>query len=408
MALRGFDDYQVTLGDEMRGERASLGVSLADVEHDLKIRSKTILAIENCDLSGFPMESVVAGYVRSYARYLGMDPENAFLRFCEESGFRSPAMQVRVTESGPLAARVALNSRAGENIGRSRFSPPSAPKRIGAVVPLGAIASGIALVAVATGLGLGGWHVLQDIQRVGVTDAEPEVVAEIEAPVRPVVEVGTLPNRPSASVYDEDGILARAGGGQDLAPPQLASRDGPISEINPRDAGLYASAVNQLDRDDPRNAPAQDAAPAWNRGVVLASLATDSVPSDAERLTMSAGAAAETSLPRNELIFVHAAEEAWIRIKDTEGTIVFEGIVAAGDRVALPEGIETADLRAGNAGAVFVLIGDQAYGPVGKPGRVVKNVTLEAAQVRQTFPAAELKQPPAEEQMQRAEADLTR
>ncbi|MEM1383859.1 MAG: helix-turn-helix transcriptional regulator, partial [Pseudomonadota bacterium] len=78
MELRGFDDYEVTLGDEMRGERASLGKSLRDCERELRIRAELIVGIENCDLDAFPNQSVVAGYVRSYARFLGMDPEATY------------------------------------------------------------------------------------------------------------------------------------------------------------------------------------------------------------------------------------------------------------------------------------------------------------------------------------------
>jgi len=89
--LRGFDSYKVTLGDEMRGERASLGKSLAESERDLRIKSRIIEAIENCDLSGFPNHIIIPGYVRSYARYLGMNPGTTFKRFCEESGYVSPS-----------------------------------------------------------------------------------------------------------------------------------------------------------------------------------------------------------------------------------------------------------------------------------------------------------------------------
>ena len=36
MELRGFDSYNISLGDEMRGERASLGKSLEQAEADLR------------------------------------------------------------------------------------------------------------------------------------------------------------------------------------------------------------------------------------------------------------------------------------------------------------------------------------------------------------------------------------
>ena len=45
----GFDDFELRLGDVMRGERATLGKSLLDVQRELKIKAAYIAAIENCD-----------------------------------------------------------------------------------------------------------------------------------------------------------------------------------------------------------------------------------------------------------------------------------------------------------------------------------------------------------------------
>ena len=83
-----FDGFEMRLGDMMRGERATMGKSLLDVQRELRIRASYVAAIENCDPAVFPNPSFIAGYVRSYARYLGMDPDWTFHRFCEESGFQ--------------------------------------------------------------------------------------------------------------------------------------------------------------------------------------------------------------------------------------------------------------------------------------------------------------------------------
>ena len=71
---KGFDDFELRLGDVMRGERATLSKSLLDVQRELRIKASHIAAIENCDVSAFETPSFIAGYVRSYARYLGLDP----------------------------------------------------------------------------------------------------------------------------------------------------------------------------------------------------------------------------------------------------------------------------------------------------------------------------------------------
>ncbi len=69
------------LGDLMRGERATLGKSLLDVQRELRIKASYIAAIENSDPDAFDTPGFIAGYVRSYARYLNMDPDQAFRLF---------------------------------------------------------------------------------------------------------------------------------------------------------------------------------------------------------------------------------------------------------------------------------------------------------------------------------------
>jgi hypothetical protein len=111
---KGFDDFELRLGDLMRGERATLGKSLLDVQRELKIKATYIAAIENADLSAFETPGFVAGYVRSYARYLAMDPEWAFERFCAEAGY-----QVSHGLSAAASPQQIIKARA-----RSEFSDP--------------------------------------------------------------------------------------------------------------------------------------------------------------------------------------------------------------------------------------------------------------------------------------------
>ena len=61
---KGFDDYDFRLGDILRGERATLGKSLLDVEKELKIKANYVAAIENCDPKVFESQGFIAGSVR--------------------------------------------------------------------------------------------------------------------------------------------------------------------------------------------------------------------------------------------------------------------------------------------------------------------------------------------------------
>ena len=93
--LQQFDKCEATLGDIMRGERATLGKTITDVRLELRLSKKYILAIESGDISAFRCLKFVPGYVRSYAHYLGLNPDQAFATFCIETGFSLGSEQQR-------------------------------------------------------------------------------------------------------------------------------------------------------------------------------------------------------------------------------------------------------------------------------------------------------------------------
>ena len=93
--LNFFDDFDVTLGDIMRGERATQGISVTDVRLELRLRKSHIIAIEAGDLSAFNSKIFIPNYVKVYAAYLGMDPSMTFEIFCWETGFQFQAVTRR-------------------------------------------------------------------------------------------------------------------------------------------------------------------------------------------------------------------------------------------------------------------------------------------------------------------------
>mgnify|MGYP000600673845 CR=1 FL=1 len=60
LKLKGFDDFEVRLGDIMRGERATHGKSLMDVQHELKIKAAYIAAVEDADPSVFEPSTLLS------------------------------------------------------------------------------------------------------------------------------------------------------------------------------------------------------------------------------------------------------------------------------------------------------------------------------------------------------------
>jgi cytoskeleton protein RodZ len=71
-----------------------------------------------------------------------------------------------------------------------------------------------------------------------------------------------------------------------------------------------------------------------------------------------------------------ARANGWIRLRSADREIVRSGALATGDRVVVPD---RQDLRlsTGNAGDVEILLDGQSIGPLGAPGEVVRDLTLD-------------------------------
>jgi cytoskeletal protein RodZ len=365
---KGFDDFELRLGDLMRGERATLGKSLLDVQRELKIKATYIAAIENADVSAFETPGFVAGYVRSYARYLGMDPEESFLRFCTEANFA-----VAHGMSAAASTKLISASRSRVDYDDPLANPnatfvPRAESVMAQVEP-GAIGSIAVLVALIAALGYGGWSLLQEVQRVQLApiDEAPTVVAEID----PLGNVSAGPAlKRSAPAPDEASVAAAAEAGVAADPldrlyrpkaldvPVLTARDGPIAAINPRETGVLAVAEGT------------DAA-------IEAALG--------EALDADIQVVAEAK-PGVEVL---AVRPAWVRVSSADGTVLFEKILDAGERYSVPP-LETAALfRTGNSGSVYFVVNGQTFGPAAPGANVVSNISLSADSLATTFAAAD-------------------
>lgn len=355
---KGFDDFELRLGDVMRGERATMGKSLLDVQRELRIKASYIAAIESCDPDAFDTPGFIAGYVRSYARYLNMDPDRAFAGFCAESGFS-------VAHGMSAAASVVKKTSREERLSRRPagdiFSAPATP-----FVPAGeavwsrieprAVGSTLVLLALIGGLGFGGYSILQEVQRVQVApvDQTPVVLSDLDplngaAPVESVL--GPDIETPRADVLDR---LYRP---QALDVPVLVARDAPIATLDPRALGTFAEAPG----DSPPLAGIPDPGP----------LGTAAIPRVVEE-------------PSPALTMV-AVRPSWVRVRAADGTVIFEATMQPGDTWEAPLTEEPPTLRTGESGAIYFAMNDKFYGPVGETGAVTSNLPLEIAGLQETY-----------------------
>ncbi|GGL66130.1 helix-turn-helix domain-containing protein [Wenxinia marina] len=402
---KGFDAFELRLGDVMRGERATLGKSLLDVQRELKIKAAYIAAIENCDPTAFDTPGFIAGYVRSYARYLGMDPDEAFGTFCNESGFRpahgmspsasaarTPRPEQRVPDEGP-----------GRDIFASSATPfiPAGDSLFAGLEPraLGSVAVLIALIG---GLGWGAWSVLQEVQKVRFAPVEqaPTVVAELDplaGATRPEAVVAEVPD----TVLPSPEALDRLYRPQALDVPVLVARDGPIASLSPRSVGALLPQVDN-------GARLPGAVPAEGERFAAADEAAGPVEAEVEIPTGSGavppqqvaalgaglmppgiGPVPQVTSPVPEMQIV-AVRPAWVRVRSAEGTTLFEKIMDAGETWQIPVTEEPATLRVGESGALYFAVNGQHYGPAGPRGQITSDLALSADTLTSAYQVADL------------------
>jgi cytoskeletal protein RodZ len=374
--IRGFDAFELRLGDVMRGERATLGKSLIDVQRELKIKATYIAAIENADAAAFDTPGFIAGYVRSYARYLGLDPEWAWEKFCLEAGFEQPhGLSARASSPRP-ARKTGLEALGDPN---ASFVPRAESPF--AQIELRALGSIAVLVALIGALGYGAWAVVQEVQRVELApvDRAPGVVASLDGLPR----AGAGPGQPADEAVAGVDLIAPAPDAAEalnrlyrppaLDVPILIARDGPIAAVEPGSVGALADARPAVPS---ATAPAGSAAPADPAAAAAAVAAADPV----------APQVVADDAPDLQLL---AVRPAWVRVTAADGTVLLEKILEPGERWTIPATEEPPTLRAGNSGAIYFAVAGQTYGPAAPGAQVVKDIALGAAALSQTFALAD-------------------
>jgi hypothetical protein len=360
---KGFDDFDLRLGDVMRGERATMGKSLLDVQRDLKIKATYIAAIENADPAAFETQGFIAGYVRSYARYLGLDPEWAYSRFCAEGEF--------VTTHGMSPAASAGRKPAARRAARKRdpLADPDAifVRRSAALwskLEPGAIGSSLVLLMLISFIGYGGWALFREVQKVqfAPVDQAPGVSSSVAGLNNSGAVLGALSENAGYDTPYADS-LDRLYRPQALEIPVLVARDGPIATLDPSKVGTLVAAMptpSAVRHEPPAPEPL------------------------AEQIVV------QVIAPDEPEVVLFAVRPSWVRVQSVDGTVLFEKILDAGERYVLPKSQEPPLLRAGNAGSVYFSVNGVNYGPAGNGPSVVKNVTLSPQGLMAAYEIADL------------------
>ncbi|MBQ0804064.1 MAG: DUF4115 domain-containing protein [Sulfitobacter sp.] len=370
---RGFDAYDLRLGDLMRGERATLGKSLLDVQRELRIKASYIAAIENSDPDAFDTPGFIAGYVRSYARYLNMDPDQAFSSFCRESGF---AVAHGMSAEASVIKKPTREERMTRSADNDIFKRPSTPftpvgdSLLSRIEP-GALGSVLVLVALIGAIGFGGWSVLKEVQRVQVSpvDETPVVLSDLDplaGALNPAPQASSNTVTAENMAIPRTDTLDRLYRPAALDVPVLVARDAPIASIDPHSVGSFGAPTFDSQR------------------IVSVTTSTDTPDS-----TIAVPQVVEGPAPELRLV---AAYPSWVRIRTADGKVIFEGIMNKGDSWDVPATQEPPTLRTGESGALYFAMDGQYYGPVGDRGSVTSNLPLQRQALAEVYEPALLEE----------------
>ncbi len=89
------------LGDEFRAARESRGLSLEEVHERIHLRPAYLEAIESEDWASIGEPVYVRGFLRTYARFLGLDGERAVAQFGAKSQSETPIVRTAMSASAP-------------------------------------------------------------------------------------------------------------------------------------------------------------------------------------------------------------------------------------------------------------------------------------------------------------------
>jgi cytoskeleton protein RodZ len=387
-----------SVGAELRAVRERLGWKLPDIAARLKIRRVFLEAIEAGNLAALPAPTYAAGFIRSYAEAMGLDPEEILRRFRAEGMTR------------PRQPDLAF--------------PQPVPDR---AVPPGAVLLVVAVIGIA-GYFLWYRHSEHELKMARMVPAVPAKLAPLAvpksppapkaaaAPAAPPANSGATPDQLAANGTAAPAASASGPSTSDqTASDQTASGQSASGETT---SGASASGTSAAGQSAPAAAAPDQTASSANAPASLAAggdtSGTASGGSDGATTAMSSSASASsatsssgassasggappgsatpapatpgsgtgagtatsaTAIAGANPLVISASADSWVQVRGPHGTILFSRVLKAGQSWPVPNepGLT---LTTGNAGGTELVRNGAAGSPLGKPGVVLHNIPL--------------------------------
>lgn len=430
------DDSFEAIGADINAARVESGMQISEVAHLLRISKHYLKDIEAGDFGKLPGTTYVSGYLRTYAKAVGLDPKQIVDRY-----------------------RLLLDSEAAE----VRYSFPvdnQRPQRSGAMV-----ASIIVIFAIA---GYGGWYMMgkpnlaaltggddtevaaNTVREATVLGGKPAAIASADSRLDGDLDVGDADKVTGAVAARDTDQPAGAGGlpqddtqlddasgsadaisqtssvgdlavatdqtddqVQTLSADQttsLAASDAPVTADTTGGDGQLVSADASQSPDPAQMRSADDAATGDLAALTATgadtpsttqAVAQDDVGAETQLATNAGSAVSENAAPMaiiddsspvsgvayagqrdpDSEITVRATGTSWVEIIRNDGEEVMTRLMRDGETYIV-DSREKLYLSTGNAGGIELMFSDGLVKPVGERGEILRDLPLDVERLR--------------------------
>jgi len=368
-----------TVSETLRDTRIAMGHELRDVASMLRIRYPYLQAIEDGRFQDLPGAAYAAGFLRSYAEYLGLDPDGIVTRYKEEAAgalrqqelyLPTPATEERVPGGTLLLVTLVL---AGLVYGGWYYLSatdrsmadlvPTLPDRLVSLLDQLPLRNGTAPAA--------------DPAPQQTAALPPAPVAPTPATTAPTVVVPTAA-APVASTPTPTPAVPTAP--PVVAPPVPSAKPSTVAALPPAPAlsapapsasGVISVPPPPSEDDDTESSP-QEPTPlgaAVPPPPVPAARPADTVPTNPNSKVYGLQ-------NQNARLVLKATQESWLQIRDGSD-IVFTRVLKPGDIYRVPDKASVR-VRTGNAGGLVVVADGADSPPLGSVGQVLRDVPIDA------------------------------
>ncbi len=326
------------VGHSLKVVRERRNFALTDVSARLRIRRPYLEAIEEGRFGELPGAVYVSGFLRQYAEFLGLDPDQVLKSYQAES-------------DGAVRHRPVLN-----------FPMPRPEER---TPRLWLVVGALVLAGIVYGL----WYRHQEALRVGqdLIQAVPSRLADLvpsPQPIAPAAPPIVLPPPPQTTLQTPQTAQLPAPVPPTALPPPVAQPSASPAVV-PSPAVAETPAVQSPSAQAPSVQLPPAPAPAAPRAVAPAAV----------EVATSYGAATPGR------IRVEATAPTWIQVRGPNNEQIFTRLLNTGERYQVPDR-SGLTLLTGNAGGVRIVVDDQPLAPLGAEGEVKRGIPLDPERLK--------------------------